>query len=181
MRAIIKAALRIIIIILFITLLRNVLINVQIIILGYHNEYYDNIFIDISIFIGFFILSTALLYFFWRKTDWFVKILAGKTVDTELTISTSNIDLLKVAMRILGMYLIITSIPDLIGLSAYHIRLLQVKDFVYPYTLQAEVIKDAIVGLITFGIGIWLLLGTRRITRIIDNIGNLPISEVKDE
>jgi len=97
-----------------------------------------------------------------------------------LVIKTSNLDLIKVAMRMFGIFLLITSIPELTGLSVYHIRLIHESDLMYSPIQQATTIMNLVSNIITIVIGAWLVIGTKGIAKAIDNVMNAPISNVKE-
>jgi hypothetical protein len=187
MKSIIKAAIRIIIIIIFVrslVMLVNNLANLRVmsVQIQLYDEPQSTIYYLYGIYIVGFLVVTAILFLIWKKTDWIVKILAGGLNENELNINTSNMDLIKVAMYILGMYLIVTSIPDLFGLLAYHLRLTgEESELIYTAQQKASTIQHFVTSGITIVIGTWLVLGNRGIAKAIDNILNAPISKEKDE
>ena len=180
MRSIIKTAVRIIILIMFVMLLKIVLSNVQWVIMLPRLGIEQNLLYYTGVIGGLFIIGTLVLYFLWRKTDWIVRTIAGDLNDNELVIKTSNLDLLKVAMRMFGIFLLVTSIPELIGLSAYHIRLTTASELIYSPVEQATTIMNFVSSIITIAIGAWLVIGTRGIAKVIDNVMNAPISKVEE-
>lgn len=179
MRSIIKATVRVIILIMFVMLLKIVISNVQWVIMLPRLNIEQDLLYYTGIIGSLFVIGTLVLYFLWRKTDWLVRTIAGDLNDNELVIKTSNLDLLKVAMRMFGIFLLITSIPELIGLSAYHIRLIHESDLVYSPIQQATTIMNFVSNMITIIIGAWLVIGTRGIAKAIDNLMNAPISNVE--
>jgi hypothetical protein len=118
-----------------------------------------------STIIGAALISIGILALLWWRTDWLVRVLTGRVYDRELIISTSNIDLMKVAMRILGAYLIVSGIPSLIGNIGFHIALLD-SDLLVMYTPDLE--RNLIVPVIQILIGFWLVLGTKGIVKTLN-------------
>lgn len=119
------------------------------------------------------LVGALILYILWRKTDWLVRILAGNINENELVISTSNLDLIRVTMGILGIYLLITSIPDLIGISAYHIFITNnLSDRNWFTEDKALLIERLVTTICSILIGIWLVSGLRGIKGIIKGINN---------
>ena len=172
MRALIKAAIRIIIIIMFLRLVYSLIQYVSAIFTSL--KYTSPIYILGMIAVG--LIGILVLYLLWRKTDWLVRILAGNIKDNELVIKTSNLDLIKVAMGILGIYLLVTSVPDLFGLLVYHIHITKVApDLLLMPTEQALEIKQWVTTTITILVGVWLvsrLRGIEGIVKLINNVWN---------
>ena len=179
MRSIIKAAVRVIILIMFVMLLKFIMYSAQSIMMAPALGIDIDLLFYTSSILGPFIIGTLVLYFLWRKTDWIVRIIAGNLNDNELVIKTSNLDLLKVAMRLFGIYLLIASIPDLFGLLTYYIRMNN--ELMYTAHVQATTLRSSVSNIITIGIGVWLVIGTRGIAKVIDNIMDAPISKVPKE
>ena len=181
MRSIIKAAVRVIIIIIFVSLLKHVISTLQWLITIPNNYMIPQ---DLPYLIGIvggpFIIFTLILYFLWRNTDWIVRVIAGNLNDNELVIKTSNLDLVKVFMRIFGIFLIVTSIPELFGLAVYHIVLIIPDELMYSPISRATTLMNIVTIVLTMGVGTWLVIGTRGITKVIDNVMNAPISEVEE-
>ena len=59
----------------------------------------------------------------WIKTDRIVRFVAGPIRGNEITIDTSNIDLLTVALSIFGVYLIVNALGDLAYMYSYQWQL----------------------------------------------------------
>lgn len=108
----------------------------------------------------------AILIILWRKSDWLVAVLAGNINETELVISTTNLDLITVVLRILGICLVLTSLPALAGqLTSYGIM----KDlFPSPLDYQARMIENLVKTGGTILIGAWLLFGGKGIVETVN-------------
>lgn len=169
MRTLVRAAIRIILIYLFLeTLFYTIRYCCDIFHIYTYFEPRSRWF-DLLVIIGAAVICFVILSLLWWKTDWLVNVLAGKVSNHELIIATSNLDLFKVAIRILGIFLLITSIPALVGLIGYH--------FSYPDDLfntyagiQPQEIRELIIIGMKILIGIGMILGTKGIYRVIDII-----------
>ena len=116
MRSIIKVAMRVIIVFMLIRLL-GLAVNIW---SGYSmNLYGDETPEEITaFFIGLIVVyffALAALVLLWFKTNWLVRIFAGNADEHAMVIETSESSLLRVALRIIGFYLIAISIPTLLG------------------------------------------------------------------
>lgn len=176
MRSIIKAAIRIIIVIMFLKSLLGLVNNLSGVLINPALYEYRYSFYTVAISLAIIFTGMLILYLLWRKTDWLVRIIAGNINENEVVISTSNLDLIKVAMRILGIYLLVTSVPTLIGMISYHLSL----GSEFPRQM-AMILKDYVTEVITILIGAWLVLGTKGINKVVDNVLNAPISDIKEE
>jgi hypothetical protein len=183
MRSLIRAAVRIIIIVMFILMVKMLLINAQWIAMNWHDSDSQYLYSQIGITAGQFVVYSAILALLWIKTDWIVRVIAGNIDDNEIVISTSNLDLVKVAMQILGMVLLATSVPVLLGFIAYHFRithLYEELELSVTATQYATELRSFVEYIVKLVLGTWLLLGTRGITRAIDKVMNAPISKVEE-
>jgi hypothetical protein len=161
MHTLIKAAVRLVIILMslqLLTLFANGLANI----------------VDLLI-IGVALVGALILYILWRKSDWLVKKLAGDINENELVINTSNLDLINVVMRVIGMFLILISIPKLAGLIAYRGVLANAyTDMLLASNARATAseIKEWITNIGTLLIGLWLALGGAGIVQVFNKIWN---------
>ena len=167
MRTLTRAIIRIILIVIFLSTLLGFiryLENILIVIprTGEHATWFQ-----IYLLFAAFIISILILVFFWWKTNWLVNILAGRVSNHELIISTTNIDLIKVSMRILGIWLVADSLPKLVGLIGYHITLPS-SDLLVD--IHAQEIENWITTAGKIIVGFWLVLGTRGIYRAFDKL-----------
>jgi hypothetical protein len=172
MRTAIRAIIRVIIIIIFIQALITLIYSIANVYSYFKWAAEDyNLAVPIGIMVGVMLLATLILFVLWRKTDWLVRITAGEISEKELVITTSNLDLYKVAIRILGMYLVVTALPDLIGLFGYHLTIPRQSDY---YILSGEINASEIRELLIIGVrliaGIVLIIGSRKIVSTIDKI-----------
>ena len=184
MRSLIRAAVRVIIIVMFVMMVKMLLVNIQWVAMNFHDESLRQIlYYQIGLTVGQFGVYSAILALLWLKTDWIVRVIAGNIDDNELLITSSNLDLVRVAMQILGMVLLATSIPKLLGLGAYHFRILNLVeklDVPSSAVSQATELQSFVIIIVTFLIGLWLVLGTRGIVKAIDSVMNAPISKVEE-
>ncbi|MFH1032275.1 MAG: hypothetical protein V1767_06920 [Chloroflexota bacterium] len=172
MRSIIKAALRVVIVFAFLEIVASLVKSIGSLLTFRHipdAQDLSTFYVNISIAS---LIGLLILWAMWWKTDAIVRILVGNISENELVINTSNLDLIKVSMRILGIYLLATSIPDLFGLIAYHIQNvnLYVELNNIDPKLQADEIKWWVTTGVTILIGIWLVLGSRGIVTAIDKV-----------
>jgi hypothetical protein len=135
---------------------------------AYPGDY--DLFFHVIFLVASSLIVLLVIYVLWWKTDWLVRVLLGRTRDRELIISTSNLDLIKVAMRILGVVLLVNAIPELIGLVGYHFSL-PAEFWDYPsYYESARETQEFIVVGIKILFGIFLVVGTRKIVDTIDKV-----------
>ena len=164
MRSLIKAAIRIIIILFFFQLLRQFLSAISSFTYMSHYSGYEDIAFPLAIVIATGIVAIIVLVVLWIKTDWLVKVIAGDLNENELVINTSNSDLIKTALRILGLFLLITSIPELLGLASYHIRIeneLSNAFMSLSPEQKAHLTQEWILLIVKIIIGIWLTTGLK--------------------
>lgn len=134
-----------------------------------------NTYLGSAIIIGVALIGALILYILWRKTDWLVKKLAGDINENELVINTSNLDLINVVMRVIGMFLILISIPKLVGLIVYRGVLANAYTDVLLASnarAMASEIKEWITNIGTLLIGLWLALGGAGIVQVFNKIWN---------
>ena len=82
-------------------------------------------------------------------------------------------------MHIIGLYLVVTYLPSLIDGFSYYIRLsTESSNAMNSPELQATWIKNIVTPVIVIIISAWLMLGSRGIARVIDNVINAPIGQV---
>ena len=120
MKSLIKASIRIILIFLFLSVITSLIIDIERI-FAISNQPTN---ILVGEIIGFFLASflfISVLFFAWRKTDFILKRVAGDLDEESLTITTSNTDLFNVIVRVFGIYLLLSSMPKLLGLLSVHI------------------------------------------------------------
>ncbi len=175
MRTIIKAIVRILVLLFFIRLLGAMIANLSNFALWIRGDYASRELAIISVGSALLIMVFAILvlYFGWRKTDNIVRILAGDLNEDGLVISTSNFDLHRTLMMFLGAYLIVTSVPNLAGLSANYLFLrIQVPGYPGDKGMSASEISNLVVQTVSLLLGIWLMAGGKTIAKIIRNIYN---------
>jgi len=169
MRNAIKATIRIILIFMFIDLI--IILAGQVATLNAYLQAADdfNALRFIALLAGGFVISVLILYLLWIKSDWIVRKIAGEMPDSELIINTTNLDLIKVAMRILGIFLLVKAIPELVGLASYHFSLTEGERLIGQEWSSNE-IKNWVTTGAQILFGVWLVLGTRRLVNAIDKV-----------
>lgn len=169
MRILVKAIIRIILIAIFLNLLFTSIRWVEDLWIIVPRTGTPIPWFEILVIIVVTIICMVLLYFIWWKADWFVKVLVDKRSDHELVISTSNLDLMKVALRILGIYVLVNSIPNLIGLIGYHFSF--PRDYLdLAIETHANEIRNVIFIIIQILFGALLTLGTNGILKLINRV-----------
>jgi hypothetical protein len=168
MRTLTRAIIRIMLIVMFLSTLLTFIRYLEGILVTLPRAGIQATWFEFFLLIASAIISLMILSFFWWKTNWLVNVLAGRVSNHELIITTSNVDLVKVAMRILGIWLLADSLPSLVGLIGYHIAL-PPQDIVDKYTHATEIKNWLFAGSKTL-VGFWLVLGTRGIYRALDKL-----------
>jgi hypothetical protein len=166
MKTIIKAVIKIITLLFAIKLLSPLVSNIATTVIAYQeNRQYALIYL-VSALITI-IVSALVLYFGWWKTDKIVRLIAGDLDENAIVVSTSNVDLYRVIISVLGIYLLATSIPGLISLISDHfyfarmgLTLDMVPNEIGRWTFQ----------IVTFLLGIWLAIGSKPITKFFSSI-----------
>ena len=153
MRSVVKAAIRIVLIYLFLTALLPLI------------QFFSVVLADTSDMPGIYtysyfvfpvVLYILILCVLWWKTNWLVRFLAGSAPDDSLVITTSNIDLFIVALRILGIFLIVNAIADLIGLISYHFSIHEIYPEFIGTNMELDWIRELATNITTLVIGLVL-------------------------
>ena len=175
MKTIIKAIIKIIALVFAIKLLSPLIGSITNVIMMYKdNMYTDNgqyilIYLAEALFI--IIVSALVLYFGWWKTDKIVRLIAGDLKENAIVVSTSNVDLYRVILSVLGIYLLATSVPNLLSLISYHFYYAQMyPDIGLPPDMVANEIGRWVFQIVTFLLGIWLAVGSKPIAKFFSNI-----------
>lgn len=172
MRTLIKAAIRILIIVMTLQMLLS-LVNSLVLLFSYppiYGEFNAPYFWgNLATNIFSFLITILILFIVWRKTDWLVGLIAEEINDTELTINTNNVELITVVVRILGIVLLVTNLRLLVALIGNRWILGSIYPDVYIQTSVNDMRQwiAAIVGLL---LGIWLVLGGKGIVIALDKI-----------
>jgi hypothetical protein len=120
-----------------------------------------------------FLVILLIFWVLWWKAGKICIFLAGDISDSEITINTSNVDLIKVVLRIFGMCLIVLSLSTLCGHIAYHIRYAGLTSGIESSpSHQANEMLWWVTDGLKIIIGIWLVLGFRGIFTAISKIWN---------
>ena len=109
-----------------------------------------------------FIIVSLLLLLLWWKADKVIKFIAGDISDNEITINTSNEDLHRVIMRILGIIIVVSNVPYLIVTAGYYFFYSHLPDQIRVDFSTNEIRQMAIHG-VTILLGIWLAVGNKAI------------------
>ena len=172
MRSLTKVAIRIILIFLFLKII-VALYNQITYYLIYLNRYpSEGYLLEILILVGAGIVGTLILWILWWKTDWLVRVLAGNIPDDLLVVSTSNLDLFKVIIRIIGIYLIVTTIPHLIGLIGYRLSFPSEPFESWGSQQNASWIKELLIVIFTLIFGLFLALIGNKLATYISSLWN---------
>ena len=179
MRTLIKAVVRILIIAAFISLVNNLLNMISQLVFSF-DVYEEYPWGYISVFIAI-VIAAILLVVLWRKTDWLIRRIVGDMGDHEISISTTNLDLIRVAMFVFGTVLIVTSISGVIGFlyfindaPSYYERAWSIMG---PHE-RTRIVTGQIEPIVKFVVGIWLVVGNRSVVGIFNRI--LNGSQTKD-
>jgi hypothetical protein len=159
MRSLTKVAIRIILIFLFLNMIVALFNHGSSIWIFLPRITGEDIYPQIFILAGAGLIGTLILGILWWKTDWLVKVIAGNIPDDSLVVSTSNLDLFKVALRIIGIFLVVTTIPQLIGLIGYRLSFPSEPFEAWGSQQQAVWIKELlIIIIVTLILGFLLTL-----------------------
>jgi hypothetical protein len=166
MKAIAQGVIRVLTILFFLRVF-SLLLNYGTYITSYYSHKYSgwNIYYELVLAIAITIISGVIIYFGWWKSEKIAKILVGDLSQEPLVINTSNGELIKLILSILGIFLFVQAIADIGGLVAYQIR--ASSDEYLSYTTGAESsanqIKNWVTTLITLVFSIILMGKGRRI------------------
>ena len=158
MRTLLKAGLRIFSLLLFLNLIEIVTVDF----IDFSSIYETN---KVPIFIVLILLSLlefALLLFIWIKADKIVEIVAGKVDDQKPAISVVGNEITTIALRVLGIYLILRSIPQIAGQVVYQVAANNSQPG-FGYSLSPSDYRQWAVQLFTLLIGLGLVVGAGRI------------------
>jgi hypothetical protein len=112
-----------------------------------------------------FVIFTLILITLWWKTDRIIKFIAGDISENGIVITTSNSELFRVIMRILGVFLIVTNIAYIVVILGYYFFYLKSN---ISGGLQTTQIQNIIIHSITVLLGAWLAIGNKAIMNFID-------------
>ena len=172
MQLLIKAVVRIILIWAFLNLVSTIPYYIS----NYQYFAGDEI-LYISIVSGFYVLLIALLFILWLKTDFIMKLLLGKLgAQSQEIVQISSPDLYKLLLKVMGIYLIVTTIPTMSRLI-YSYWYNNTQDITLPNHMFVEWLP-LIVQII---LGVWLIIGNEGIRKGKDAIRYfLDIRKVED-
>ncbi len=172
MRFITKAAIRIIILIMGLKLLFALSQDISWFISDTVIFKEEIVFSYMGVILGEDIFGLIVLCFLWWKTDWLVKLLCGKMDNGALVINTSNIDFITVMIQIIGIYLVVTSIPDFIGLAVYYVQIRSKYPGFDISEYQVQETKQFVITGVTFVIGLLMLSGSKWFVKKIRGVEN---------
>lgn len=179
MRTIIKALVKIITLIFALKLLGSLINYISYAVLSYTQfQFEESRFVYLATAICLIIIIGLIIYFGWWKADKIARLLAGDLGENAIAVNTSNVDLYRVIISAFGIYLLITSIPGLVGLISYHLYY----NHIYAETglvqsmdaaaLVSKEIEGWVTQALTFLLGIWLTFGGRPIARFLVRISS---------
>jgi hypothetical protein len=165
MKTIIKAIIKIIALVFALKLLSPLLGGIANVMMAYRDNGQYTLIYSVSVLL-LILIAALVLYFGWWKTDRIVRLIAGDLKENALAISTSNVDLYRVILSVLGIYLLATSVPNLFGLISEHFYYAQM----YPgISFEPNTTANEIKGWVSQGvyilIGIWLTVGSKPIAK----------------
>jgi hypothetical protein len=136
---------------------------------------------SLGIAAGIFIVVTIALVLLWRKTDTIIKMVAGNISDNEIVINTTNSELYRIIMRVLGIIIIVTNVPSFLVTLGYNFLYIKIINDV-PYEISASgIITELLIRGISILLGIWLIIGNKSIVNAKNNIMNWIDADNKDE
>ncbi len=110
-------------------------------------------------------LAGGLLYLFWRQADWVAGRITGEQTAQGITLAVSNLDLLGLLLAALGLFLLVTRIPDLLGLVAQHLYLSRTLPAYTPRALLTLELRPLVADVLGILAGVVLTFGSRRVVR----------------
>jgi hypothetical protein len=167
MRTLIKAGLRIFSLFVFLNLVS--LMSVELV--TYYSGGFPLPISWILVIIAVFLLETAVLLFFWLKTDKVVDIVAGGADEKALVLSASSPEITSIILRVAGIYFILRAIPEIAGLTVYQVWNNQ--DSGFRHAFSASDAQHWLVQVLTLAIGLGLVLGAGRVKKLGEGIANL--------
>jgi hypothetical protein len=120
------------------------------------------------------IFTALFLLFLWRNIDKIAIAVTGQQDDDELRASKTNKELFTILIRVVGLYIIATTIPYMVWLLIND--LLDIKfghtfsQFAEFYQIMKLVVMPWIYQIAKLIAGIWLYVGANRMSGIADNI-----------
>lgn len=166
MRTLIKAIFRIFLIFAFIGLLRTIINNISNVLIYDALYYSQEIWLNIFVYSVVFLFFLVILFILWWKTEKILKFIVGEIIDTELVITTTNSELHRTVMRFIGIFLIVSAIPTVVGILGHY---LLYKDN-YPLGFQSYDVRELIILGTTILLGIWLVVGNKGILKVYHGI-----------
>jgi hypothetical protein len=136
---------------------------------------------SLGIAAGIFIVVTIALVLLWRKTDTIIKMVAGNISDNEIVINTTNSELYRIIMRVLGIIIIVTNVPSFLVTLGYNFLYIKIiNDITYEISASG-IITELLIRGISILLGIWLIIGNKSIVNAKNNIMNWIDADNKDE
>ena len=167
MRTLLKVGLRVFSILTFLNLIEVTLINIG----TYTSMNFGNNAPGIVSLSIMFLLVTAVLLIIWIKADWLVGVIAGKVDDQVLSIKASSSEITSIILRSLGIYFILRAIPQIAGQITYQVTA-NSHSSGFGYSLTPSDYRNWAVQLLTFAIGLALVVGAGRMKKAGAALGN---------
>jgi hypothetical protein len=170
MKTLLKAAVRILALFVFINLL-TITASAFVV---FTVTYTGHRFLPLLIVSGLFVVETAVLVLIWLKADSLVKLIAVEADDKDPTPSLSGPDITTLILRAFGIYFILRAIPSIAGLVIYRVVQSGQSSYYYYYqnAVSASDAQQWTVQVVTLIIGIALVVGAGRIKKAGAAIGN---------
>ncbi len=173
MKAVTQAAIRLVVLFmglqLFMGLLRSI-VNLIVFRDPYYEQY--GYYLAIGLSAAMFVLEGFVLYVVWRKAERLARTILGDNEDGQLVIATSARDLVGVALGVMGIYLVATTIGRIFGLVAFRFRSIVLAGEGATPTLQPREAQDWVVAVVTLLLGAFLMWGGRGTVNVISDIWN---------
>ena len=169
MKTLLKAAVRILALFVFINLL-TVTASFMVVFAG---TWTGHRVLPLLIITALFIVETAVLVLIWFKADSLVKLMTGEADDNALVLSATSPEITTLILRAFGIYFILRAIPQIAGLVVYRVMLAgQSTYYYYQNAVSASDAQQWTVQIVTLIIGIALVVGAGRIKKAGAAIGN---------
>jgi hypothetical protein len=172
MRSIIKSAIRIIVIFIAIKTMISFINNLVITLRNYNFKVSDQYaWLEIGIYSLAFLFGIFILWIIWWKAGAIARLLAGDIDDNRLVVDTSYLNLFRLVLMIIGIYLLVTGIPSVLSMIGYHFRLTALnEDIIRSNIEQANELKYWITPVVSVIIGLGLIFGLKKYWGKFNNI-----------
>jgi hypothetical protein len=168
MRGLITAAIRVILILVFLRTLTILGSNFYTLWFTSNSPAKPDFLSSVGVLLIAFLIIFVISWVLWWKAEVVANYLAGSISDDELVINTNNRDLIKFVLRILGICLIFIALPNAFGHIAYHVVLYSgMPDYSIPQTIE---VMWWVTDTAQILIGIFLIIGVKKPLNIFTSI-----------